>query len=228
MTRYEVKLVLAEQDLPRLRAELRLLPSALRPLHPPRVVQSVYLDTHDGLALHDNLAGTSARQKLRCRWYGEGDAEVQAQLEWKRRDNGLGDKDVLTLAAPLRVDGCTRYDFVQELWKQAPPRWRERLRGREPAQWIRYRRDYLASADGLLRVTVDRELTAFDLRFDMVLSCRRPTPLPRLLVVEIKADGRDREAIEAWLQQVDLAPGKCSKFVLASLPGEGPLVSRQP
>ena len=65
MMRYEVKLVGGEADYSRLIAELRMLPSLLRCLHPTRVVQSVYLDSDDGLAVRDNLAGISSRQKLR-------------------------------------------------------------------------------------------------------------------------------------------------------------------
>ncbi|GDY02305.1 hypothetical protein LBMAG49_16340 [Planctomycetota bacterium] len=40
--------------------------------------------------------------------------------------------------------------------RQLPPAWRVQLDGREPAQWIRYRSDYLASADGRVRVTLEQ------------------------------------------------------------------------
>lgn len=222
--RYEVKLVGAEADLPRVNAELRLLSSLLRPLHPTRVVQSVYLDTDDGLAMRDNLSGTSSRQKLRFRWYGEGREHVEGQLEWKCRNNSLGSKDVVRLE-PMQVGGATRRSFAQALHGGVPPVWQQRLRGRVPAQWIRYRRDYYGSADGDLRITVDRELCAFDQRFDYVLSCDRATPLPALLIVEVKASADHRETIESWLQTVGLRPSKCSKFVLATQPGEGPMPS---
>jgi len=219
--RYEVKLVGAEMDMPRFETELRLLPSVLRPLHPTRIVQSVYLDTDDGLAMRDNLSGISNRQKLRFRWYGDDSDEVEGQLEWKCRVNSLGSKDVVNLA-PMPVAGVTRRAFWRGLHERVPELWQRRLRGREPAQWIRYLRDYYGSGDGDLRITVDRELRAFDQRFDYVLSCRRKTPIPSLMIVEIKASSEHREAIEAWLQGVGLRPSKCSKFVLATQPGEGP------
>ena len=224
MMRYEVKLVGAEPDLSRVNAELRLLPSVLRPLHPARVVQSVYLDTDDGLAMRDNLSGMSSRQKLRFRWYGEGCDHVSGQLEWKCRNNSLGSKDVLQLE-PMQVAGVTRRSFWRTLHDRVPPVWQQRLRGREPAQWIRYRRDYYGCAGGDLRITVDRELCAFDQRFDYVLSNRRATPLPALLIVELKASADHRDAVEKWLQGVGLRPSKCSKFVLATQPGEGPMSS---
>ena len=219
--RYEVKLVGAESDFDRVVTELRLLPSVLRPLHPTRAVQSVYLDSDDGVAVRDNLAGISSRQKLRFRWYGEASDRVEGQLEWKCRDNSLGSKDVLKLD-PIQVLGATRRSFVRDLFDRVPASWQQRLRGRVPAQWIRYRRDYYGSASGDLRITVDRDLRAFDQRFDYVLKDLRPTPLPALLIVEVKAAAEHRDAIEEWLQGVRLRPSKCSKFVLASQPGDGP------
>jgi len=222
--RYEVKLVGAESDFSRVNAELRLLPSLLRSLHPTRVVQSVYLDTDDGVAMRDNLSGISTRQKLRFRWYGEGSERVAGQLEWKCRNNSLGSKDVVRLE-PIEVSGTTRRSFVRALHDQVPAVWQQRLRGRVPAQWIRYRRDYHGSADGDLRITVDRELRAFDQRFDYVLSNLRATPLPALLIIEVKASAERRDAIERWLQGVSLRPSKCSKFGVATQPGDGPIPS---
>jgi hypothetical protein len=46
-----------------------------------------------------------------------------------------------------------------------------------------------------------------------------------LLIVEVKASADHRETIESWLQTVGLRPSKCSKFVLATMPGEGPMPS---
>ena len=83
--RYEVKLVGREQDLERVRAELRLLPIGLRPLHQPRLVQSIYFDTPEGRAVAENLAGISSRTKLRLRWYGGATRGVKAQFECKHR-----------------------------------------------------------------------------------------------------------------------------------------------
>jgi hypothetical protein len=224
--RCEVKLVVAATDRARVMAQLRLLPTLLKPLHPSRVVQSIYLDTHDELAVQENLAGLSARQKLRFRWYGEAAELVHGQLEWKLRENGFGDKELFALAAATAVEGSTRTAFWRALHAQAPPHWQQRLHGREAAQWIRYRRDYLAGTGDGLRVTVDSELRASDQRFGFTLSDKRSTPLPPLLIVELKAPRGMQPAIERWLQDVDLQPGKCSKFVLACRPGGLPLGQR--
>lgn len=223
--RCEVKLVVAEADHARVMAQLRLLPAVLRPEHPARIVQCIWFDSHDGRALQDSLDGVSERQKLRFRWYGEDADVVHGQLEWKRRVNTFGDKEVFVLPDAVPVRGRTRREMWRALREASPSPWPGRLHGREPAQWVRYHRDYLVDANGL-RITVDRDLRAFDQRSAFRLSDQRATPLPGLLIVEIKAPMAAQPAIERWLQHVDLRPGKCSKFVLASRPNELPVAQR--
>lgn len=224
--RYEVKIALAERDHDRLRAELLQLPSALRELHPPRVVQSVYFDTQAATAVHDNLDGHGTRTKLRFRWYGSSADEVIGILERKRRDHMFGDKDLFAATAPVRIRGSSTLAFAATLRRLLPSAAAPLLDGLDPVQWIRYRREYLTTADAALRITLDRDLAAYDQRLGQRLQDRFATPLPRLCIVEIKADAELRAEIEAWLQRVDLRPSRCSKFVMASRPAEAPIASR--
>jgi len=219
MSRYEVKLVGMAGDLPRIRSEIHMLPACLRPLHPSRCVQSIYFDTYDSRALVENLAGISQRRKLRLRWYGEFTDRVQANLECKQRKNHLGDKNIFRLDSVIEVAGISRRSFTAAVAAAAPPAARLLLQGYEPVQWIRYWRDYLGSSDGQLRITIDRDITAFEQRFGSRIQCHKRTPLPAIVVVEIKADEADGEKVADWLQNFPLRPSKCSKFVLAHQPG---------
>ncbi len=222
--RHEVKLVVPANDVDKLLAALALLPTRPRPLFAERLVQSVYLDTYRASAVHDNLAGLSRREKLRVRWYGEHTGALPAVLECKQRRNDVGDKLVFELPQPLQVDGVPKWRFVRELGRLAPPEWRERLHGTEPMQWIRYRRTYLGSLDGSIRVTIDRDLEAFDQRHGSTLACTRATPLPALTIVELKAAPAERAALQQWLQRLPWRPGRCSKYLLATSRSAGPLV----
>lgn len=224
--RYEVKLVGSEHDLERVRAELRLLTTGLRPLFAPRIVQGIYFDTPEGRAVEENLAGISSRTKLRLRWYGEETQTVTAQFECKHRESSLGSKDTHYLVGGIDVEGSRRLAFMRELQIRLPGPVARLLDGHEPVQWLRYHREYFTSSDRLLRVTLDRQLTAFDQRSEIKLSNRRATPLPKLLIVELKAEDYDRDAIERCLQGISLPPSKCSKFVMASSPGEAPIASQ--
>lgn len=223
--RYEVKLVGSQHDHERVRAELRLLGATLRPLYTPRIVQSIYFDTPEGRAVSENLAGISTRTKLRLRWYGAETSAVSAQFECKHRESGLGSKDTHYLDGLIDIDGARRSTFVRELRRRLPGHMADALNGHEPVQWIRYYREYMSSHDGTLRVTLDRDVTAFDQRPERRITSRKSTPLPKLLIVELKADEAHRESIERCLQGIALPPSKCSKFVMASAPDEAPIPS---
>jgi len=224
--RYEFKLAAQGTSYERLRMALRLLPEGLRTLWPTRVVQSVYLDTTFGRALEENLAGISHREKIRFRWYGEATTDVTGVLERKVRENALGWKDVQPLAEPVDVQGVERRAFVARLADQAPGAWAQVLRhGLEPVQWIRYRRDYLTTACGRVRVTLDRELAAADQRGLARLSFARRSPLPRLAVLELKCAPDDHDVARGIADRLTLPIDRCSKFVLASDLTHGPAVS---
>lgn len=223
--RHELKFVCEDEAYPALRMALRLERAGLGPLHPPRIVQSLYLDTCSGRALAENLAGLSRREKIRLRWYGEGADLVAGTLERKLRENALGWKESARLAEPLAVRGAERRRFVSELARRAGTLWSEHLAGLEPAQWVRYRREYLASADRRVRLTIDRELRFSDQRLMARLSDHLRTPAPRLLVLELKCAPEHLGAAQEIAARLPLQLGRCSKFVLASGPTGGPLPS---
>ncbi|HEX6882632.1 MAG TPA: polyphosphate polymerase domain-containing protein [Planctomycetota bacterium] len=223
--RHELKFACEDEAYPRLRMALRLARSGVRPLHPPRVVQSLYLDTSHGRALAENLAGVSEREKLRLRWYGAEDERVAGILERKCRENSLGWKESVRLAAPVLVRGAERRRLVAELARQAGGLWAERLAGLEPAQWVRYRREYLTTADGRVRVTIDRELFCADQRLRARLSDTAPTPPLRLLVLELKCAPEHLAEARELAASLPVTLGRCSKFVLASERPGGPLPS---
>lgn len=223
--RYELKLACPEAAYPDLRMALRLDRAGVRALFPERLVQSLYLDTPDQRALQENLAGLSTREKLRVRWYGPAARGVRATLERKCREDSLGWKELLPLEDALDVAGEERRRVMEALRRHADPLWRARLAPLEPVQWVRYRREYLTSADRRVRITLDRELRFSDQRRLARLSDVERTPSPRILVVELKCAAADESAARDLVGRLPIPLGRCSKFVLASEPSSGPLVS---
>ncbi|QDU65346.1 VTC domain-containing protein [Engelhardtia mirabilis] len=227
--RYELKMACQESAYSQVQAHLRLDPTAPRVLYPPRRVQSIYLDTTFGRALEENLAGISHREKIRLRWYGDSAVGVRATLERKVRENTLGWKDTLKLAQPLDIEGVDRVAFIRSLRAAVTSPWQQSLdEGLEPVQWIAYQREYLTTADGRIRITIDRELRAVDLRGRWILSSVDPTPIPRVLVIEAKCAPEDYQAAQSLLSRLPFFVDRCSKFVLASDPDHGPVPSAMP
>lgn len=224
--RYELKMVCQEDAYFRVRAALRLHPMAIRPLYSPRKVQSVYLDTLGRAALEDNLAGISHREKIRFRWYGEEARGVKGQLENKIRENMQGWKQILKINKTFDVEGQNSHGFLSKLREEATPGWKVRLsRGLYPVQWIQYEREYYATHHKRIRITLDRKLRAWDQRGRVRLSSRFHTPIPRFLVVEMKCSAHDFDAAQDLARSLPIPVDKCSKFVTASMPDEGPMVS---
>jgi hypothetical protein len=224
--RHELKLVCDEAAYAEVRMALRLERAGVRTLHPPRRVQSLYLDTPFQRALEDNLAGLSEREKLRVRWYGAADLAVQAVLERKCRENSLGWKECVPLGGPMDVAGQPRRAFVRALERRVDARWRQHLAGHEPAQWVSYLREYFETADRRVRLTLDRELAFADQRPLPRLDPSRRTGAPRLLVLELKCAPGDLDRARDLIGRLPLMLGRCSKFVLAAVPGSGPLPSQ--
>lgn len=224
--RYEIKMIAQGSSRRWIETRLRFDESGIRTLYPDRRVQSVYFDDLFQSALHENLAGISHREKIRFRWYGDGALGVQGKLERKVRHNLLGWKDIAPVGVPIDVEGAERHELTRAVFSALPDGWHSvRDQGLMPAQWIAYRRAYFTTADGRIRITVDRDLRTCDLRHRRVLTARYASPLPDVTIVEAKC-GEDayREA-KALLNQFPLVIDKCSKFVLASQPGGGPDVS---
>ena len=227
--RYEVKMVCQATSHGKVVAHMRLDESGLSELHKPRQVQSIYFDTIDGRALEENLSGISHREKIRFRWYGDERKIVRGHLEQKIRENLLGWKHTLKIDKDIRVEGSNRTQFAKDVLGDLTGFWaRTRERHPMPVQWISYKREYYSTSDNLVRVTLDRELETFDLRKRFLLSAQHPTPMPKLLIVEAKCAAENFEEAKRLINRLPLHIDKCSKFVLASNPGEGPTSSILP
>lgn len=227
--RHELKMACQESAREQVLMALRMHRAAVRPLHPTRVVQSLYLDTANGVALEENLSGVSHREKLRFRWYGEACDEVRGTLERKVRENMLGWKDFARVRTPLRVAGEDRWTFLRKLAAELPPAWQAEVPGcLEPVQWIRYSREYYTTADQAVRITVDSQIRAWDQRPRFRLGCSGASFLPRLLIVEAKCAKPNYAAAQELLESLPLVVDRCSKFVLASDPQHGPVASLFP
>lgn len=221
--RYELKLVCSGHQLAQARTWVHMHPAAFQTPYPPRRVNSLYLDTLHLSSLAANLDGLSVRSKLRCRWYGNSLSSVSAQLEWKQKQNMLGTKEVFTLDDPLDMTAAWLQILTTILGTlPAGPDgnlWRHRLQTvRHPALLNRYWREYYATPDGTVRVTLDYNQVAYDQRLiGSHLNTTTPLPIADAVIIEVKADRDEADRVDAIISQFPLSRTRNSKYAKGML-----------
>lgn len=199
--RYELKLVCDPHRLSQVRSWIRLHPAGFVVAYPPRRVNSLYLDTLHLSSLNDNLAGLSARSKLRLRWYGAETTNVQPYLELKQKRNMLGRKKHCLL--PCELD-LTRpwIEILETVRAHAGPDWQALLQtATQPTLLNRYQREYYVTPDDAIRITLDFAQVAYDQRVSVRPNLHAQLPSADDVVIEIKTSQDQEERlpeIAAW------------------------------
>jgi len=181
------------------------VPSLVRP-YPQRTIHSVYRDSLNQQDYFDNVAGTTPRQKVRLRWYGENRnvsaleiKEKNVRVTWKhvlKIDNGRDVADVLN--NPLGV--CS--DEVDRIFKGA-------LNKRPLSMlYIRYDRKYFTTSRNI-RFTIDTNIQFSD-PAHMALKIRSPVAG----VLEVKFPVELEEEAASYVQKLNLQYLRHSKYVI--------------
>lgn len=209
--RYEVKMALDEEQLADARTRIALAPGAMRRQHPTRALNSVYFDTDRLDTYWANLAGASEREKVRLRWYGDALPQGPVRFEVKRKAGVYGWKLVQGVPAPdLRrpwpevvrhLEGALEPALA--VWLRTHPR---------PVLFNRYEREYYATLDGRVRITLDSGNAVYDQAGPRPNLTRR-TPGGGTAVLEGKAGWRDRELLEVVLQSFPYRVTRNSKYL---------------
>ncbi|HSH03384.1 MAG TPA: VTC domain-containing protein [Anaerolineae bacterium] len=198
-------------------AVLRLHPAGLRRVYAGRWVHSLYWDTRRMDFYEANVMGSAEREKIRWRWYGEGSLGdvIEPSLERKFKKGLLGGKERIRLAWQPDM-GQTWGAIYKEMLAQVPVGWRGVLwRAPQAVCYVRYYRDYFVSGDGQVRVTVDRDLVAYDQRFGGRPQAVRAVPLAGWTVVEVKGEAAAGEAVMAVAGGLPWPRVQHSKYVRA-------------
>ncbi|MCB9850126.1 MAG: VTC domain-containing protein [Phycisphaerales bacterium] len=163
--------------------------------------------------LHQNPTA----EDIHCNDHATNDRCISnAVLEMKCKQGMLGWKELHRVDHDFVLTGAKWRDVLRQLRATLPEQTRLALdRSPRPIVVIHYQRSYHASADGIVRVTVDRELRAFDQRRGPRPNFRHALPIPDHAVVELKcaAEHHDRlaEIAAAFPGRIE----RCSKYVTA-------------
>jgi hypothetical protein len=215
--RYEFKWVCDPYLLAQARSWIRLHPAGFVPTYPPRRVNSLYLDTPHLSSLEENLAGLSERHKLRLRWYGEDPTVIEPLLELKQKRNLLGRKQQARLSCKLDLTSSWR-EILDRVSACADPEWQVRLQAAwQPTLLNHYQREYYATHDGALRVTLDYDPAAYDQRLSLRPNLRVPLPVTGSVVIEIKATPEQMERLQEAAAQFPAPRTRNSKYASSLL-----------
>lgn len=214
--RYERKFVVGELARAEVESILRLHPAAFSEIYQPRWVNNLYFDTAGGQSLWDNLSGVSqVRVKVRIRWYGSFEGEVDLPTLELKVKRGMVIRKVQYPLEAFRMDPSIRIDTVRGLIRKAgiEPSMIHKLLSLELSVANRYQRTYLLSASKKFRATVDSEL-----RFHAIKASGGAFPGTWILapegILELKYDeGHELEA-DRITQHLPFRISRSSKFVL--------------
>lgn len=162
--RYERKYLVDQLDLHQVISLIKLHPAMFSEIYPPRYVNNVYLDTPAMDNYYANAGGAAEREKTRLRWYHDLFQEIDAPiLEFKIKRGMVGTK-IQHHFAPLHIEeGFSHETFDEALNRsQLPLDVKSRLQTQVIVLVNRYKRWYFATPDRKFRVTVDSDMTYYN------------------------------------------------------------------
>ena len=215
-SRLEIKFTGPEIKEELLRRWLELHTAAFYRSHESRWVNNIYFDTHNYRAYEENLSGSSARTKVRFRWYGERTYPDSGVLEIKCKRNYFGWKERFPIDLLEFDESCRWHVLCSKLKKAVPTAAKHWLDFNPfPVMINRYYREYYVSNDNKIRVTIDTKQRFYDQRFKPFMNVNHKTISPAELVVEVKFSRKDRKLASNILQGLPIRVGKNSKYINA-------------
>ena len=162
--RYERKFSIAEISRHEVESIVRFHPAMFSEIYQRRFVNNLYFDSLQMKHYFDNIDGASCRMKVRIRWYGDLFGAVEKPvLEFKIKTGALGKKESSQLSQFWINEKDFPYDTVVNAVKESdiPNTLKSDFISLKPSLLNRYSRKYYQSADGNYRVTIDSEMTFY-------------------------------------------------------------------
>jgi hypothetical protein len=130
----------------------------------------------------------------------------------KRKDNLLGDKKRVQLDCTLDL-GSTWVELLKTIRDNAPTDWQLVLQSAvQPALINRYRREYFATNDTIIRATIDYDQIAYDQRFSLRPNLTRPLPIDKNVVIELKAPAGEEDRLQEVAGNFPIPRSRNSKY----------------
>jgi hypothetical protein len=141
-------------------------------------------------------------------------------LELKEKCNLLGRKKQALL--PCELDLAVPWsETLKMIYAGVAPAWQVLLQTvNQPTLLNHYQREYYATQDGAVRVTLDYAQVAYDQRLTSRPNLRVPLPIADAVVIEIKTAAQNAEHLQevaAWFPPSRSRNSKYAQGLLAAL-----------
>ena len=211
--RHEYKIPCDTNQLSDIEVWVRLHPAHWRVSYLPRQINNVYFDSPDLADLNANLSGVGLRQKLRMRWYGpDKSCSTTAQLELKCKQGLAGWKETEPVTQSLELSHGTWPDLVNRLRDSVTERAQLWLAHHQvPVLINSYKRSYFETPDGMIRLTIDTQLRAYDQRLSLAPNLDREVLQPNSVIVELKAPV-DNKSTHRLMRLLESGPARTDRF----------------
>ena len=211
--RYEIKMVFDALRLDEVRSWVYSHSVSFIIPHPPRQVNNIYFDTIERDLLTEHLNGVANRAKVRFRWYGKSWLTEGGQIEIKVKNSQLGYKKIHKIPNVMDISQHTWTEIVALLQKDVPEDLALLLSNMSPVIINQYKREYYVSMDGLIRVTLDYNMRAFEQSFGFSPNISFEQTLKNNVIIEMKSTKNNHKRIADSLAEFPLYCTQNSKYL---------------
>lgn len=211
--RYEIKMVFENANRFEVENWIRLHSYAFGTAYPDRQVNNIYFDTFSMDAYNDHIEGVGQRRKLRFRWYGPDLTRAHGQLELKHKSNFLGWKTIQPIRQTINLAESSWVEIQQTLQGEVKGGFQEMLAVSRPVLINAYQRQYFASADGEVRLTLDYDMHGYDQSLSVNSNIDFQLPSRDLVIIEFKTIAGNAKILADVLAEFPLYVEAFSKYV---------------
>ena len=208
--RIELKDVFTTDDLPSIEKSIKLSRFAFYKPYPNRKVNSLYFDDLRFSALEESIEGNSLRTKKRLRWYGLSRTKKKAVLEFKKKLGTYSWKELYRNYYCINPIAQKWSDFIQPLINDATLPLKKI--SNTPASIVTYERDYYASFDNKVRLTIDQSLKTYKQSNLFSPNFKFHRKHPKTIILEIKVSAEDSNLIRYVCRDIPFNSQRFSKY----------------
>jgi len=212
--RYERKFYVEDLTAREVELIVKHHPAMFKEIYYERRVNSLYFDKFKFKHFTDSLDGESKRIKVRIRWYGDLFGSVKDPiLEFKFKSNTLVGKLLYPISS-FQMNEDISAETMRDILRDSslPENIEHCLQELNPYIAISYSRKYFLSADGLYRITIDRDVNGYRMRH-YHNNFSHQTKSSSHIILECKYDRDTEKDISSITNLFPFRMTKSSKYV---------------